>query len=119
MSSSIIFTCNYKQSDFKRTYELTDIDSVSAAVETIRDKVNQINESLESGTATDLENLFVANDYNASQNKGTLARIDNVKLKTITETYIQKTTRTVTSDKIINPDENKLITEDNDNGNID
>lgn len=90
MSSSIIFTCNYKQSDFKRTYELTDIDSVSAAVETIRDKVNQINESLESGTATDLENLFVANDYNASQNKGTLARIDNVKLKTVTETYIEK-----------------------------
>lgn len=90
MSSSVIFTCNYKNSTYKRTYELTDIDPESATIETIRDKVDAINESIASGTATDIENLFVAQDYNASQNKGTLEKIDGVKLKTIIETYIPK-----------------------------
>lgn len=91
MASSISFTCQYNGTTKTRDYELSDVDSVSAAVETIRSKVEAINESIAGGTATLLANMFVSDDYNQSQNIGTLKRIDNVKLKTVTETIIPKT----------------------------
>ena len=91
MNRSISFTCQYNGTTETRDYEISDVDSVSAAVETIRSKVEAINESIAGGTATLLANMFVSNNYNQSQNIGTLKRIDNVKLKTITETYIPKT----------------------------
>ena len=91
MSSSVFFTCNYEGTDKTREYELSDVDSVSAAVEIIRGKVEAINESIAGGNATLLANMFVSDDYNQSQNIGTMKRIDNVKLKTITETIIPKT----------------------------
>ena len=91
MDNSITFICSYEGTDKTREYELTDVDSVSAAVEVIRGKVEAINESIAGGTATLLANMFVSDDYNQSQNIGKLKRIDNVKLKTITETYIPKT----------------------------
>lgn len=90
MSNSISFTCQYNNTTKTRDYEISDVDSVSAAVETIRSKIEAINESIAGGNATLLANMFVSDDYNQSQNIGTLKRIDNVKLKTITETYIPK-----------------------------
>ena len=91
MANSISFTCQYEGTTQTRDYELSDVDSVSAAVETIRSKVEAINESIAGGTATLLANMFVSDDYNQSQNIGKLKRIDNVKLKTVNETYIPKT----------------------------
>ena len=90
-SSSISFTLQYNGTTQTRDYEISDVDSVSAAVETIRSKIEAINESIAGGTATLLANMFISDDYNQSQNIGTLKRIDNVKLKTVTETIIPKT----------------------------
>ena len=90
-SSSISFTVQYNGTTQTRDYEISDVDSVSAAVETIRSKIEAINDSIAGGTATLLANMFVSDDYNQSQNIGTMKRIDNVKLKTITETIIPKT----------------------------
>lgn len=90
-SSSISFTVQYNGTTQTRDYEISDVDSVSAAVETIRSKIEAINDSIAGGNATLLANMFVSDDYNQSQNIGTMKRIDNVKLKTITETIIPKT----------------------------
>ena len=90
-TNSVSFTCYYEGTTQTRDYELSEIDSLSADVNTIRNKVEAINESIAGGTATLLANMFVSDDYNQSQNIGSLKRIDNVKLKTITETAIPKT----------------------------
>ena len=90
-TNSVSFTCYYEGTTNTRDYELSDVDSLSADANTIRNKVEAINDSIAGGTATLLANMFVSDDYNQSQNIGTLKRIDNVKLKTVTDTIIPKT----------------------------
>ena len=99
---SLSFTANYNDTDFTRTYELSNIDSISANVVTIANKVNAINASLAAGSDTLLANLFVSDDYDASNDTGYLVKLSNVKLKAVTETYIQPTTNRLLA---FNPDE--------------
>lgn len=87
---TVSFTTNYKDTDFTREYIMEGVDSVSAAIGTIRDKVNNINESLAGGTATMLANMFVADDYDSSEGTGSLVKISNVKLKVVNERLIQQ-----------------------------
>lgn len=110
----ISFQTNYKNTDFTRKYTLSDVDSISAAVETIRSKVNAINTSLAGGQASTLANLFVADDYDSSEDIGTLEKISNLKLKAVTEIDIPKPlTRTA------NPVENKTENESEETENVD
>lgn len=90
-TNSVSFTAYYEGTTKTRDYELSDVDSISADTDTIRNKVEAINASLAGGTASLMANMFVSDDYNQSQNIGTLKRIDNVKLKTIIETAIPQT----------------------------
>ena len=85
---SVSFITNYKDTDFTREYVMENIDSVSAATEVIRNKVNSINQSLESGTATVLANMFVADDYDSTDGTGSLVKISGVKVKSVVERFI-------------------------------
>lgn len=86
----VIFDANYNNTDFIRTYALQNVDSLSAATEIVRGKVQAINSSIEGGSASEIVNLFVSDDYDSSQGVGTLKGIDNVKIKAVTETPIEK-----------------------------
>ena len=92
MSSSyeIIFTANYKNTDQTREYTISEVDSLSADVETVRTKAVNINDSLTSGQASIVSSLFVSPDYDPSENIGELKSISDVKIKTITRTEIPK-----------------------------
>ena len=83
----VIFTTNYRNTNQTREYTFTS-DSVSAAVETVRTKANNINDSLTSGAASIVAGLFVSNDYDPSENIGTLTSISNVKVKETIRTEI-------------------------------
>ena len=110
----ISFQTKYKNTDFTRKYTLSDVDSISAAVETIRSKVNAINTSLAGGQASTLANLFVADDYDISEDIGSLEKISNIKIKAVTEIDIPKPlTRTA------NPVENKTDNESEETENVD
>ena len=92
MSSTyeIIFTANYKNTDQTREYTISEVDSLSADVETVRTKAVNINDSLTSGQASIVSSLFVSPDYDPSENIGELKSISDVKIKTITRTEIPK-----------------------------
>ena len=89
-SYEVSFTAEYNGTEFTRQYALTSVSSVAAATEVVRGKVNAINASLSGGTATDIANLFVSDDYDSTENIGTLKSITNVKIKATEETYISK-----------------------------
>jgi len=99
---SVSFITNYKDTDFTREYVMENIDSVSAATEVIRNKVNSINQSLEGGTATVLANMFVADDYDSTDGTGSLVKISGVKIKSVTERFIPQTS---SATREINPEE--------------
>lgn len=99
---SVSFITNYKDTDFTREYVMENIDSVSAATEVIRNKVNSINQSLESGTATVLANMFVADDYDSTDGTGSLVKISGVKVKSVVERFIPQP---ATETRELNPDE--------------
>lgn len=107
----VIFTTNYKNTDQTREYTFTS-DSVSAAVETVRTKANNINDSLTSGAASIVAGLFVSNDYDPNEDTGTLTSISNVKVKETTRTEIP-ITRAIAMRMI---DENLDESEDSNNG---
>ena len=86
----VIFDANYNNTDFIRTYALQNVDSLSAATEIVRSKVQAINSSIEGGSASAIVNLFVSDDYDSTENIGTLKGIDNVKIKAVTETPIER-----------------------------
>ena len=103
---TVHFVTNYENTDFTREYSLEGVDSVSAGSETIRNKVNSINESLAGGTATVLANMFVADNYDSSQQLGYLTKISNVRIKSIREIPIQQTyTRSLLEENEFNPNE--------------
>lgn len=103
---TVYFVTNYENTDFTREYTLEGVDSVSAGSETIRNKVNSINESLAGGTATVLANMFVADNYDSSQQLGYLTKISNVRIKSIRETLIQPTlTQRLLEENGFNPNE--------------
>jgi len=103
---TVYFVTNYENTDFTREYAIEGVDSVSAGSETIRNKVNSINESLTGGTATVLANMFVADDYDSSQQLGYLTKISNVRIKSVRETLIQPTyTRSLLEENEFNPEE--------------
>ena len=107
---AVSFITNYKDTDFTREYVMENIDSVSAATEVIRNKVNSINQSLESGTATVLANMFVADDYDSTDGTGSLVKISGVKIKSVTERFIPQPameTRELNPEEF-NPEEFKL-----------
>ena len=92
MSSTyeIIFTANYKNTEQTREYTISEVDSLSANVETVRTKAININDSLTSGQASIVSSLFVSPDYDPSEEIGELKSISDVKIKTITRTEIPK-----------------------------
>lgn len=102
----VIFTTEYNGTEFTRQYSLSSVDSIAAATETIRGKVESINASLSGGTATELANLFVSDDYDSSENIGTLKRITNVKIKATEETYIAKPLSLMRTEESNNDDGN-------------
>ena len=102
--NSILFKTSYKNSTATRQYEIEDVADEAIQTETVRNKVMAINESLAGGSATALASLFVADDYDSTQDKGTLARINNVKIKTVTETEIEQTPETRTYSEEENPE---------------
>ena len=71
----IKLTLGYGGTDFERKLTLSDVDSVSAATETVRGKVKAINASLEAGTDDGLSDFFRSDDYNASEAVGDLSEI--------------------------------------------
>lgn len=98
-SYEISFKTTYKDTDFTRQYTISDVESVSAATEIVRTKINNINESLASGTAQALSNLFVADDYDSSEGIGNLIKIIEPVIKVTTITPIEKTsTRNIEED---------------------
>lgn len=88
MSNTLNFTANYKDSEMKRQYSIDITDETYANPNAIKAKVIAINASLAGGTANELANLFVADDYNSAENIGTLQKITDVKIKSVIETPI-------------------------------
>ena len=84
---SIKLTLGYGNTDFERKLTLSGVDSVTAATETVRSKVQAINDSLAGGTDAGLSTFFRSDDYDASQSVGALAEI--------VDCVIEKTTTTV------------------------
>ena len=87
-NNTLSFTANYKDSEMKRQYSIDITDETSSNPNAIKAKVIAINASLAGGTANELANLFVSDDYNSSQNIGTLQKITDVKIKSVIETPI-------------------------------
>ena len=96
--NSILFKTKYTGTSFTRKYEIEDVKNEDIIINTVRNKVIAINQSIEGGQANDLISIFVSDDYNASQNIGTLENIYDVKIKTVTETEIPQTTGTRNAD---------------------
>lgn len=88
MSKSISFKLNYNYTDQTRTISIDDVDNTAAVPNTVRTKVNAINASLAGGTADELANIFVADDFDSSAGIGTLKKITDVEIKSIVETPI-------------------------------
>lgn len=86
MSRTLSVTTAYNKTDQTRTYSFGVNDSLTP--DTAQAKIIALNASLSGGTATELANLFVADDYDEEENIGTLASITSAKMIIITETPI-------------------------------
>lgn len=115
--NSILFKTKYNGTTFERQYEIEDVSTEDAAIETVRNKVVNINESITGGQMSELTNLFVSDNYDSTQSIGTLSQIYNVKIKTVIETEIPQTvaaTRSINFDEDILPNFIPEIPVDND-----
>lgn len=88
MTNTLSFKTNYAASDMTRIYSIPISDDTASNTNAIKAKVIAINASLAGGTASDLANLFVSDDYDSQQNIGTLQKITDVKIKSVIETPI-------------------------------
>lgn len=78
---TINLTLGYEGTEFERTLALKNVDSVSAATETVRSNVKAVNASLEGGTDGGLSNFFRSDDYDASNSIGALNAIKQAVIK--------------------------------------
>lgn len=76
----------YKNTDFTRTYELEGLSA--AALSSVESKIISINDSLSAGTDGGLKDFFISDDFDATQDKGTLIGIKAASTRITTETYI-------------------------------
>lgn len=86
--NSVKLKMTYTNTDFTRDMTIGDVaESVLADVET---KIQDINDSLASGTAGGLENFFIADDYvaGASATIGAFNKISEAVITSVTETPI-------------------------------
>ena len=87
-SYTIKATCAYEGTDFERVYTISDVDSISAATETVRAKVQAINQSLAGGNADGLEDFFRSDDYDSTEGVGELKEITKVVINNQTITTL-------------------------------
>lgn len=85
MSKTVSFKLNYNSSDKTRLVTIDNVIDEMAIPNTVRNKVNAINASLTGGTADELANIFVSDDFDSSQGIGTLKKITDVEIKTVIE----------------------------------
>ena len=74
-SYNVNLKLGYEGTDFERKMTIPDVNQADIPTETVRGKVNAINASLSGGQADDLKAFFRADDFNASQNVGSLKKI--------------------------------------------
>ena len=78
MSNSIKLTFGYKNTDFTRSYTISDVESsICAAPASIKSAIQAINTSLEGGTSGGLDGFFRADDYNAAESIGAFNHINS------------------------------------------
>jgi len=82
--TSIKLTLGYDNTDFTRTMSMSVDDSITAA--TVKQKIWDINDSISGGTADDLKNFLLADDYDGTN--GRFAGITAAQINTIEETTI-------------------------------
>jgi len=84
--NSIKLKMAYTNTDFTRNMTIGDVaESVLAGVET---KIQNINDSLEGGTAGGLETFFISDDYDAAATVGSFKQISQAVINSVTETTI-------------------------------
>lgn len=62
MSYNIKIGMTYTGTDFTRDLIITDVAETDAAIETVRAKVDAVNQSLAGGTSDGLDSFFLADD---------------------------------------------------------
>lgn len=72
-TTSVNLKLGYKNTDFTRTYTIDDV--ARSDLQYITEKVNAINASIEAGTDDGLHNFYRADDFDESQDIGTMIGI--------------------------------------------
>lgn len=86
IKNSVSLELGYKNTNFTRTMT---IDGLSAAaLPNIENKILAINASLAAGTDGGLGIFFRADDFDASQDKGTFNKIKTARIESVEEVYI-------------------------------
>lgn len=76
----------YKNTDFTRTYGIDDV--ARADLELIQDKIDAINASISAGTDGGMSSFFLADDYDSTEDIGTMIGIIEAEAVIIEEELI-------------------------------
>ena len=74
INNRVSLDCAYKNTDFTRRYSMNGVSA--AQLPLIESAVNAINSSIAAGTAGSLTSVFVSDDFDPSNDIGTLTKIE-------------------------------------------
>ena len=86
MTYNIKLGLTYENTDFNREMIITDVSETDAAIETVRAKVQTLNDSI--ANDADLRNFFRSDDFDAEHAIGTLRGISSCEVKAVDSTQI-------------------------------